>query len=169
MLYFGFSDYAFSITHMLGEVSWEDVTTSWSELASGNQRLSPLPVLGRYLQPTIPILGAIFKDCNAWKEQCVAETMWTRNALTPLRHLYKFSRFCGQAWRSSHLVDAQNRPLHKFLCLLNLPAANLEGLPLSQSLLCLLYSGSVSSHLENFTGWELMILFSFYDYNVWEY
>lgn len=35
----------------------------------------PAPVLGMYILPTVPTVGAIFKD-SALRDQCVVETTW---------------------------------------------------------------------------------------------
>lgn len=46
------------------------------ELDPGNQRLpTHSPGLGMYAFPTVPTVGAVFKDITL-KEQCVVETLW---------------------------------------------------------------------------------------------
>lgn len=155
MLYFGFSDYAFSITHMLGEVierMWPPV-----DLGAGfRQSEAPHPslVLGRYLQPTIPILGAIFKDCNAWKEQCVAETMWTRNATDSFKtSIQIFKILVGRPGDLAILWMPRTDLCISFFAYWICQLPIWSGLPLSTVSLCLLYSGvSFQFHLENFRG-----------------
>lgn len=50
---------------------WHQLTR---ELDLGNRRvLAPSPVLGMYALPTVPTVGAIFKD-KALRGQCVVET-----------------------------------------------------------------------------------------------
>ena len=47
------------------------------ELDLDNQRLlSPSPVLGMYILPTITTVGAVCKDV-ALREHCAVETIWT--------------------------------------------------------------------------------------------
>ena len=42
----------------------------------GHQRpLTPLPMLGMYVRPSVPMVGAIFKD-TVLREQCIVETIW---------------------------------------------------------------------------------------------
>lgn len=46
------------------------------KLDLGNWKLlTPSPILGLYILPTVPKVGAIFKDVSL-REQCVIETIW---------------------------------------------------------------------------------------------
>ena len=54
-----------------------------SELDPGNGRhLTPSPVLGMHILPTVPTMGAVFKD-GAMREQRVVETIWTVHTTEP--------------------------------------------------------------------------------------
>ena len=65
------------------------------------RRLDPVCVLEMVTLPSVPRLGAIFKEA-ALKELCVAETLWTTCESKPTEGLCKSFQDPGQqGWRAA--------------------------------------------------------------------
>lgn len=109
------------------------MTCEWNK---GNRKLLTLLSLGLYILPTIPTMGALFKN-TALREQCVLETTWLGSYCIWLNHI-KTSVYTLRFWqaeqRSTHFADPKSSL--RSPSLLNPPPTNLEGLSHSCISLC---------------------------------